>query len=64
MQATPEELLEVIKRLFPREYERAQAELVIIKQQARIAELEAQAASGEPSTDNCCGEPQQASENV
>ncbi len=43
LSASPEELLAVVERMFPREFDRARAELLIVKQAERIAELERQA---------------------
>lgn len=40
MNATTEEVLDVIREMYPREFDRAVAELTIRKQAARIAELE------------------------
>jgi hypothetical protein len=40
--ATAEELLALIQKMFPRECDRAMAELTIQKQAVRIQELEAQ----------------------
>lgn len=40
MEATPDELLQLIEKMYPREFDRARAELLIAKQQQRIAELE------------------------
>lgn len=40
MSATPEELLDLIEQMYPREFDRARAELLIVKQRQRIAELE------------------------
>jgi hypothetical protein len=40
LHATPEELLAVIEEMYPREFDRARAQLVIIRQRERIAELE------------------------
>ncbi|MGA5116855.1 hypothetical protein [Streptomyces pseudogriseolus] len=41
LHATPEELLAIVEEMFPREFDRARAQLVIVKQRERIAELEA-----------------------
>ncbi|MCH5677924.1 hypothetical protein [Streptomyces gilvus] len=46
IRATPEEILAVVKELFPAPCDRAVAELMIRKQQARIQELEDQLAHG------------------
>jgi hypothetical protein len=40
MDATAEELLGIIQQMFPKEFDRARAELLIVKQAQRIAELE------------------------
>lgn len=40
MDATAEELLSIIEQMFPKEFDRARAELLILKQQERIRELE------------------------
>jgi hypothetical protein len=40
LHATPEELLALVEEMYPREFDRARAQLLIIKQRARIAELE------------------------
>lgn len=45
LNVTVEEVLEIVKELYPREFDRAVAELTIRKQAARIAELESQAAA-------------------
>lgn len=47
LNVTVEEVLEIVKELYPREFDRAVAELTIRKQAARIKELEdvAQSAS-------------------
>lgn len=50
MEATAEELLAVIERMYPREFDRARAELVIVKQQQRISELESAAAQDAPAS--------------
>lgn len=44
LSATPDEVLAVVNEMFPKELDRAVAELTIRKQQTRIAELEAQLA--------------------
>ncbi|MGV9243597.1 hypothetical protein [Streptomyces sp. NPDC003710] len=46
IRATPEEILAVVKELFPAQCDRAVAELMIRKQQVRIQELEDQLAHG------------------
>ncbi|GGX94714.1 hypothetical protein [Streptomyces anandii] len=46
LRATPDEVLTVIRELFPAQYDRAVAELMIRKQQVRIQELEDQLAHG------------------
>lgn len=42
MEVTAEEILEYVKRMFPREFDLACAQLSIDRLSARVAELEAQ----------------------
>jgi hypothetical protein len=46
LRATPDEVLAVVRELFPAQYDRAVAELMIRKQQERIQELEDQLTHG------------------
>ncbi len=46
--AAPEELLEVVEKMFPREFDRARAELTIVKQRRVIEELTRENASLKP----------------